>query len=49
MQVQGRAQRERLVTAIADEPVELTDAAPKVRLTPDLRGQKSRLHTDPDA
>lgn len=35
--VQGRAQRERLVTAVADEAVELADAAAEVRLTPDLR------------
>lgn len=39
MQVQGGAKGERLVTAIADKPMKLTDTATKVRLTPDLEGK----------
>ncbi len=40
MQVQGRAERESLVTAITDEPVELADAATEICLTPHLSGKK---------
>lgn len=39
MEVQGRAQRERLVAGVTDEAVELTDAAPQVGLTPHLKGR----------
>lgn len=42
MQVQGRAKGERFVTAIADEAMELADAATKVRLTPDLEAERER-------
>lgn len=38
MEVQGGAKGERLVAAIADEPMELTDAATKVCLAPNLEG-----------
>lgn len=36
VQVQGGAQREGLVTAVAHKAVELADAAPQVRLAPHL-------------
>lgn len=40
MEFQGRAKGERLVAAIADEPMELTDTATKICLTPDLEVKK---------
>lgn len=39
VQVQGRVKGERLVTAITDKAMELTDAATKVGLTPDLEAE----------
>jgi len=46
MELQGGAQREGLVTAVADEPVELADAATEVGLTPDL-SESQRAITAP--
>lgn len=40
MEVEGGAERERLVAALADKPMELTDAAAEVRFTPDLHGDE---------
>lgn len=48
MEVQGRAKRERLVAALADEPMELTDAATKVCFTPDLDEEKQKLSLKSD-
>lgn len=42
MEVQSRTKRERLIAAVADEPVEFTDATTKVCLTPDLTTKKNR-------
>lgn len=36
MEVKGRVEREGLVAAVTDKPVELTDTATKVCLTPNL-------------
>lgn len=43
VEVQGRAQGESLVAAVADEPVELADAPAEVCLTPDLSGRRAPL------
>lgn len=42
MEVQSRTKRERLIAAVADEPVEFTDATTKVCLTPDLTTKNNR-------
>lgn len=44
MQVQSGVEGERLVTEVTHEPMELTDAATKVGLTPDLEREKSQLN-----
>lgn len=44
VQVQGRAEGERFVAALADEAMELADAATKVGLAPDLEAE---TETDP--
>ena len=44
MEVEGRAEGERLVAAVTDESVELTDAATEVGLAPHLEdaGERER-------